>query len=207
MKIVEVPALITLPHGGKPRSRGVHVSQIIRNIAIETGILDIDEDPSFGDEDQEQWWNNLGSENQLRIAMGLAWEAWYIPQLGHVTDHPGEMKLKGIYMTHDGESLDTVISETGEGETMVLAVHEIKLTYKSVNTVQGLSTQWMWLTQTKAYAKGLGTTRAYVHVLFVCGDYSWPIRPVLKVWRIDYTQEEINESWRLIQSYRDERMR
>ena len=54
------------------------------------------------------------------------------------------------------------------------------------------------LAQTKGYAKAKGTRFVDLHILFVCGDYSFPIRPVLRVWRITFTQAEIDENWDVI---------
>lgn len=196
-----VPILLHAPQEA-PRSPGVHVSSVIRNIAIENKILKAEwvDDLSLVDLDQGAWWAHLSHGNQVRIAMGLAWEQWYIPQLQDVADHPGEMELDGIYMTHDGESLDMVVSNHAPS-IWVPSIHEVKLTYKSTKTVGDLSSQWLWLAQTKAYCKGLGTRIAFVHVNFACGDYSYPITPQLKCWRVEYTQAEIDDNWELITSY------
>lgn len=202
------------PSGGAPRTVGLHVSGIIRCIATETGFLKPEwvEELSLVDASQVDWWNGLDESSQLRVALGLAWEQWYIPQLGNVVDHPGEMVLNGVYLTHDGESLDMVLSSSGKWE---LAVHEVKATYKSIRTVAprlvdgvgdaDLSSQFMWLSQTMAYAKARGARVVYLHVLFMCGDYSFPIKPRRLVWRIDYTQEELDENWDTLLLYVRER--
>lgn len=205
MQVDLVPAILNQPvsHG---RSEGVHLSGIIRSIAVATKILTPDQcdDLSLVDANQQEWWENLAPVDKLRISIGLAWEAWYIPQIGNVVDHPGEMQLQGIYMTHDGESIDSVW--TGDTE---LTLHEVKATYKSIKTVEGkepeewLRSQWMWLTQLKGYCKGLGIRVAFLHVLFLCGDYSYPIRPVLKVYKVTFEQDEIDETWELLTDYMD----
>lgn len=190
------------PQSGHGRSEGLHLSKIIKNIALENGALD----PEYADDlslvevsgRQEAWWNSLDPSVRLKMSMGLAWEDWYVPQLECVAYHPGEMQVDGIYMTHDGESLDFLMHKPTDLE---LALHEVKLTYKSENTVGNLTTQYMWLAQTKGYCKGLGTRVAYLHVLFACGDYSYPIRPTLRCWRIDYTQDEIDANWEDIIAY------
>lgn len=184
------------------RSPGLHVSRIIRNIAIEAKILKIPVDVdtlSLREAGTEEFWASLPEGDRLRMSIGLAWEAWYIPHLQDVVDHPGEMACEGIFMTHDGESLDVVYREGREDH--LLAVHEIKATYKSTKTVGNLDTQWMWLAQIKAYCHGLGTRLAYLHVLFVNGDYSYPMTPKLKVWRLEFTDDEIAENWELLTSY------
>jgi len=206
MRAEEVTVALPFPKG-PPRTAGVHVSGIIKSLAADVGILD----PKWIDDlslvevagNGERWWNKLDEASKLRMGLGLAWEAWYVPQVPGVIHQPGEMEVDGIYMTHDGESLDTIMTERGERFT--IAIHEVKLTYKSVNTVgiigapyKGIDPNWMWLTQTKSYCKARDTRLAYLHVLFVCGDYSYPISPVRRVFRIEYTQREIDESWEVL---------
>lgn len=189
--------------GGPPRSDGVHLSKVIRAMALESKILDekwgndlsLDEVSSHGD----GWWASLDRDSQVRMAIGMAWEEWYAPnQLQDVAYHPGEMNLDGIFMTHDGESIDFVYGPKGSFE---LALHEIKTTSKSINTVGNLQSQWLWLAQCKGYAKALGTRIVYLHVLFLYGDYSRPFRQKLKCWRIEFTQAEIDENWELVTEY------
>jgi hypothetical protein len=200
MKIREIEVQLSLPGSKVPRSEGIHVSSIIRCIATELGILkgNIAEDLSLTDVREI-----TDPVAILRISIGLAWEQYYIPEiLGpslDVIDHPGEMEVDGIYMTHDGESLSVIITDTTQ--FWGLMVHEIKATYKSVKTVGDMSTQWMWLTQCKAYCKGKGTRFAMMHVLFLCGDYKFPITPQLKCWQIEFTQDEIDENWELMTDY------
>jgi hypothetical protein len=198
------------PPAGPPRSEGIHVSRVIKGIAVEAKILRPEwvdpEDLSLVETDGagDIWWQQLDPASKIRMSIGLAWEAWYVPQMGNVVLHPGEMRVEGIYMTHDGESLDAIYrggqTDTG-GAGWELCLHEIKATYKSTKTVGDLETQWMWLAQTKAYCKGLGTRIAFVHVLFLCGDYKYPITPQLKCWRVEYTQEEIDDNWELLTDY------
>ena len=193
-----------LPTPKSPRSSGIHVSSLIRCIATETGIL------------KPQWAEELSLVDVreitdptaiLRINIGLAWEQHYIcdilSQYG-VMDHPTELELDGVYLTHDAESVSVIITF---GKAVAhLVCHEIKATYKSTKTVGDLTTQWMWLTQIKAYCKALKTTHAVLHILFLCGDYTYPITPVREVWEIEFTQEEIDENWTLLTDYRDHRL-
>lgn len=201
MLVEEIPHTLLLPPDRAPRSPGVHVSSIIRSIAGRQGILKKEyvEDFSLVDLGDDAWWASLDPVNRLRIAIGLAWEEWYVTTLPGVTDHPGEMHVDGIYMTHDGESLD--ILRTMRGPQYVLVLHEFKSTYKSTKTVGNLASQWLWIAQAKAYCKGLGTRIAFLHVLFICGDYTYPIRPLLKVFRIEFTQVEIDDNWELMTDY------
>lgn len=224
------PVIITLPPPRTVRSEGVHVSAIIRCIALETGIL------AYGIAEELDLLELKGTNEArfadpvvaLRICIGLAWEEWYIPQLPEVVDHPGEMCVAGIYMTHDGEALSAVVMDNRKQHRIV--VHEVKATYKSIRTV-GLDweslveiqkvypnihprdlpigpmrDQWMWLSQVKAYCKGAGTRFAVIHVLFLDGDYSYPLSPALLKYNLEFTQEEIDDNWELLEEYRDRRI-
>src|SRR6266478_1940336 len=141
MIIVPSQVKFRLPESQVPRSKGVHVSAIIRSIALEMGILKTDqaEGPSLADVREI-----INPEVILRMAIGLAWEDWYLNNILNkegVVKHPGETKVDGIHMTPDGVSLDTIDRQ------QVLRVHEVKATYKSTKTVGDVSQQWLWLTQ------------------------------------------------------------
>lgn len=198
MRISEIAAPLVLPPPKCPRSPGVHVSGVIRAIAMEVGFLD------------KKWCEDLSltdartitdQKSILRIRMGLAWEEHLIPTIEGVLDHPGEMLLQGIYMTHDGESVDRV-SLGSRG--LELIVHEVKLTYRSSR--KDLKDQWMWLTQLKAYCKGLGTKFARIYILFACGDYTFPITPDHRIYDIEFTEDEIEETWTMLIDYAQRRL-
>ncbi len=212
MIVTQEPVKLFLPPPKTIRSKGVHVSSIIRCIATETGIL------------KPEWAEELSLVDVrtitdpvavLRISIGLAWEEWFIPNIlaiDGVVDHPGEMQVDGIYMTHDGESLDVIItSEPSMGGSYSeragssVVIHEVKSTYKSINTVGDLTKEWMWLAQLKAYCHAKQTRYAKLHALFICGDYSYPIKPQLRRWGIEFTQKEIDENWELLRQYKEER--
>ena len=188
-----------LPPPRTPRSKGLHISGIIRCIATEAGIL------------KPEWAEELSLVDVrritdpvsiLRINIGLAWEQHYIPTFLHdVVDHPDEMELDGIYMTKDGESVSSVIITPMDN--LQIMVHEVKATYKSTKTVGDLENEWMWLAQLKSYCKGTGTRFARMHVLFLCGNYKFPIKPVRTVWEVEFTQQEVDDNWNLMTGYRD----
>lgn len=197
-----MPAVLSLPEDRAPRSPGIHESGVLRGIAYESGILDPKwvDDLSLVDVHQPDWWMSLTSDSKLRILIGLAWEELYAKTLPHVNFHPGELELNGIYLTPDGDALDTIYREDGTG-TMGIVGHEFKSTYKSTKTVGDLRDAWLWLTQAKAYCKAMEITVMFIHVLFLCGDYKYPIKPQLKVWRVEFTQGEIDETWDMITGY------
>lgn len=205
MKATPIPVNLTLPVGPL-RSKGVHVSALIRGIATETGVLD----PKWAEELSLVDVRTITDPTAiLRISIGLAWEDFYISKIlcaEGVTDHPGETKVDGVYMTADGESLDVIITPEDPIGTSHIVIHEIKCSYKSIRTVGELEDCWMWLAQTKAYCKGANTRFAKLHVLFLCGNYQFPIQPQLKCWLIEFDQLEIDENWELLREYRDYRM-
>lgn len=205
---------LAVPRGGAPRSPGVHVSNLIRGLAVQSGILKIKDrldDLQLVEVNQGVWWEGLDPASRLRISIGLAWEQWYLGQLSDIlVDHPGEMHLDGIYLTHDAESLDLVASEcpNGSNHRYVRAVHEVKATYKSTNTVVDWTSpkNWLWKMQIMAYCKALNTTLGWAHILHLAGSYSYPIEPVGSVWRLQFTQEEIDDAWDRVTGYRDARL-
>lgn len=199
------PGPIYLPPPKTPRSKGVHVSSIIRCIATEARIL------------KPEWAEELSLVDVrtitdrvalLRINIGLAWEEHYIPMLDGVIDHPGEMEVQGVYMTHDGESVDTLVLQPDAeiNGQLVYMCHEVKATYKSTKTVGDLSSQWMWMAQMKAYCKGLGTRFARLHALFLNGDYQYPLSPQLLLYDIEFAQSEIDDNWELLFTYMQHRL-
>lgn len=203
MITTELPVTLILPPPIVPRSPGQHVSGIIRCLAVDMGIL------------KPEWAEELSLVDArditdpvavLRINIGLAWEEHYIPMLGDVADHPEEIHYEGIYMSPDGESVSVIITR-GQPKH-VLMVHEVKATYKSTKTVGEPTTDnpWMWMAQIKSYCKALGTRFAVLHVLFLCGDYSYPIKPVLKKWQLEFTQQELDDNWALLMDYREHRL-
>ena len=203
--------LLPFPSGGAPRSGGVHLSGLLKSMALDYGFLD----KQYADDlklvevagSGETWWANLDEDSQLRMSVGLAWEAWYLPQVPGVVHQPGEMEVEGIYMTCDGQSLDTIMVERQRRHC--LAIHEVKTTSKSTNTVGDLNffnpKNWMWLTQTMCYVFAAQTTVAYLHILYLYGDYSRPFRMQRHVWRLQFTDEELELVWSRVRDYRDEK--
>jgi hypothetical protein len=179
------------------------MSGIIRCIATETGILK----PEWADEISLTDVRTITDPVAiLRINIGLAWEQHYIGTLLEpygVADHPSEVEIDGIFGSPDAESI-SVMFTLGK-QQIKHTCHEVKATYKSTKTVGDLTNQWMWLTQIKAYCKALGTHWAVLHILFLCGDYTYPIKPIREVYEIEFTQQEIDDCWNLLRDYRDQK--
>lgn len=194
----EIKSNLVLP-SSEGRGKGVHVSGIIRNIALESGILKAEYADDSGLKDTREITDPVAV---LRICVGFSWEEWYASNFlikNGVAHQPGELCVDGIYMTPDG------VGEELVNGRYVTRVHEVKATYKSTNTVGDLTTQWMWVTQMKCYCKGFRTQKARLHALFLCGDYARPIRPMLKIFDVEFTKAEIEDNWDLMVSYRNQR--
>lgn len=216
MRVSCRPVTITLPPPLVPRTPGIHLSGVLRAIAIETGILKVDEADALSLADVRTIEDPIAVN---RICIGLAWEAWYLPYLADqgVIDHPGEMELDGIYMTHDGESVDIVRHTTRP----LVKIHEVKATYKSLTRVGvainperifdteedpgvPMAGEWLWLSQVKGYCYGRGTRFADLHVLFLNG-YG-PAQPVVWNYSLEFTDQELEQNWLLVTEYRDDRL-
>lgn len=199
-----------LPDTSHGRSSGIHVSSLIRCIAGEVGVLKKEycEDMSLID---ARDLNTLPIGRLLPIHAGLAWEQYYIPLLPNVANHPGEMCVDDVYMTHDGQEVCSYLIDRVKS-VYYTRIHEVKHTYKSTKSVGnldniGYKSPFMWLTQCKAYCKGVNSLRATLHVYFPCGNYRFPITPQLRKFYLEFTREEIDDNWSLLKEYRDYRLK
>jgi hypothetical protein len=198
---VDIPMVLPPPH--LARSEGYHVSPIIRCIASENGALA----PQWVEELSLVDIRTITDPVSLdRIALGLAWEDWYIPRIlakYNVVDHPREMKYEGIYLTHDGEELSVTVTE--QGYRSLWRVHEVKCTYKSTRTTGNLNSpkNFMWLAQIKAYCIARGTRYAVLHIMHVCGNYSYPMSPLRKTYELEFTQHELDCNWNMLKEYKE----
>lgn len=206
MIVTSRPVPLKLPPSKTPRSPGLHVSRIISSIAMEpsVGILkqELIEDLSLTDVREI-----TDPVAILRMCVGLAFEEWFIPQLPDVIDHPGEMCYDGVFMSPDGEELSILVFDGRRAYRHYII--ETKATWKSINTVGELDglKNWMWMAQLKSYCIAAGTTHAKLYVLFLCGDYVFPITPQLVEYTIEFEQVELEENWGLLSDYKNERMK
>lgn len=71
---------------------------------------------------------------------------------------------------------------------------ELKTTRMSVNTVASKGLPDGWIKQTKGYCHCRGVKSYLLTVLFLMGSYKPPF-PIIKSFRLDFTEEEITENW------------
>lgn len=175
-----------------PRTSGVHLSGIIRYLAVSQGIY-----PPTS--------TGTTRSRTIRRSLGLAWEDWLSLRLSRLYPefeyHIGEFTLDGIIGTPDAIHFEP------DGS---LILHEIKLTYYTSRKSSTFLDLQPWLWQGMGYLAML--TAAYAspcltciyHPVFLMGDYnrsSGPSPDYLPV-RIDFTAEEIMTNWQLMTSNR-----
>jgi hypothetical protein len=187
MQIKELPFQIAEVNVGSdqnPRSLGLHVSSIIRDLSnrvIHKG--------------QRQPFASLSPEAQERAgtyqSLGFAWERVLERSLSDAFAtgrcvRPGEQVLDGIYLTPDPvDLLDGVLEEW-------------KCTWKSSRKaadLEGNFREWFW--QIKSYLKVLGFTVCRLRVFFVNGDYK-DSGPQVKCFELTFTQRELDENWHML---------
>jgi hypothetical protein len=182
----------------KQRPAGIHVSGILRVIALKLGKLHAD------DEDVPiSAYSGLPASALLRVALGLAWEEWIADRIiPETSPWPGTLLLDDIYGSPDGMR---VLPDS------TLAIDEIKLTWTSA--AKSVEDRWMWLAQTKAYcwmaeqAHGIPCRHARWYPYYVNGDYgksgTWDRGPVFAPVDLEFTEDELRSNWRMILAHKD----
>lgn len=133
--------------------------------------------------------------NMQRVMVGLLFESMLERALAERfgVQRPGEfISPEGVYMSPDG------INPTLD------ALEEYKATYMSSRhgitdeEGQALDKFVHWFVQIKGYLHELASNVCLLRVLFICGDYSQPIGPQFKSWKLTFTDEEIAENWTML---------
>ena len=197
MQIISTPGKIDLsirhsdPSPSAPRSPGLHVSSIIRNIAVLNGTLKQDA-VVFG----RNMFDPIDETDlPLAIALGCAWENYLAPQYPH-WERPEEIESDGIYMSPDGIYYGTHPLSADPQYVLV----EIKLTWKS--TRHPIQLNQMYMQQCMSYCRCLGTRYCQLHVLYVNGNYQFGDSegggPQYMIYSICFTPEELESNWSLI---------
>jgi hypothetical protein len=141
--------------------------------------------------------------DMLKIGMGLLFERALERELAEAfaVVRPGEIVSdEGVHCSPDGVNPTEVageeykvsymscrkgISETVEVDGVIYHIPLDKFVH--------------WFIQMKGYAHVLGINDFILRALFVRGDYSsFPDKPLLKFWRIHFTDEEIQDNWSML---------
>lgn len=129
---------------------------------------------------------------------GVSWNMDLTADLGFVWEQALENAYKDLLGIRPGEvEKDGIIgSPDGIGEDPLGLVpfvdEEYKLTWKSSRSK--ITDNWYYMTQFKGYCYMMETNVVVVRIVYVCGDYKGS-GPVYRVWRIEYTDEELKRNW------------
>lgn len=222
MKVFREQHKLVLPKS-YGRSKGLHISEVIRDLALASNTLD------------KKWAKDEGmpleDQNTNMMQIGLAWEDYLDRSKQHpeIEYHPGEMMVQtdicaycGDFITehltdeHDHEPKRLKVYMSPDGLTwkdgyLILFLNEFKFTLKSCRDfAQSLrlnaKKSRMWLWQIKAYLFGTGTLAAKLHVMFGAGNYSYDSSDpesiaVYNVFRLEFDESEITENWNMLMEH------
>lgn len=196
MVIEEIPDpefIERLGQSSAPRSGGLHLSTIIKTLMRRI------QPRRFPKLDDGKEWT---TEATTRVEIGLVFENMLEQGLAEKfgTVRPGEVfSDEGIAMSPDGvnpseQALEEykstyMSSRDGLFETVVMEGVEYQV-------VRDKYLHWMY--QIKGYCKWLGVRTAILRVLYLAGDYSKPITPQFKSYRLTFTDQEIEDNWQTL---------
>lgn len=186
MKITRIPFELTLQED-KSRSGGLHLTDITRDIALITGVLDKKYEGPIE-----------GEEGIARVELGNAWEPYIIKRHPLVCYHPGELTKDGIAMSPDGIS-HAWVEFTGL-KSKLPVIHELKTTKQSMRREADMTGEWLRLAQTMSYCHAYETNLAIWHLLWLCGDYR-DIGMAYRLYSLEFTARELKENWHAIKNH------
>lgn len=182
-----IEEILPMVRGGTPVN---HVSFVVSDLCIRMGHLQPQGGGDVSPGRQTYW--ELGTSFEEGIVLGLT-------AMGRVSRvmqsdperyvRPGELELDGIHGNPD--LLDLLESR----------VIEIKLTKISSRHDPQSEKFWKYWAQAKCYARMIGWTSVDLHVGHINADYSGGIDPHYNVWRWDFTQQELDDHWRVIRNH------
>ena len=210
MKTYPYPSHLDIRHHGPPRTSGIHLSSIIRHVALKTGLLakEYGEGPGLNEIIRDTPPDAVGRDGRLmKIIIGYAWESWLKRKLAERNTRfiaePGEVLRDGIIGTPDGLEIiyDTPQRFFGllTGTTIV---HEIKATWKT--SARPIEEESMWLQQAMGYCwmlegeLGEPCRVAVFHPIYLCGDYRANRLPIYPPIACEFEQKELEMNWQMI---------
>lgn len=178
------------PVGLPPRSHGIHVSEIIRDI-LNRAIIPGQRRPEM----------ELTPEEKRRMgnyaAIGWVWEELVrMAMLEMEGGLWGDMKR---YVRAGEIERDGIIGTPDWVDTKDEAVIEFKATWRSSR--RPIETDfWHWWVQIKAYCWMLGTNDATLVAFFVNGDYR-DSGPQIRMWKAGFKTEELKDNWKMLYNH------
>jgi len=179
------------PYPTHKRSAGLHLTDILRQIAIQTGMLT----------DEEQ-----ADLMPLRMFLGMAWEQMCVRLYPEIWWQPGEVERDGVVGSPDGYSCTFQTDDDNEG-----VIEEWKYTAKSMRIKGGsagshkdVTTETLWMWQVMGYCAmhPCRPTLARMHVCWTNGDYTYPLTPRYIRYLVRLEESEIENVWKMVVSNR-----
>jgi hypothetical protein len=173
--------------GHEPRSSGVHVSDIIRD--IENSLIH---------KGQRRKYDELSAAERTRmgayVSVGWAWE--------DILSHALKAVLKRRGLIHPMEQL-TQDGITGTPDGWDDMIEEYKATWRSSSRPIDPDF-WHWLVQIKAYCYMAETMFARLRIWYVNGDYR-DSGPQVKTLQLKFGEAELQENWDMLRQHAQEK--
>ena len=178
MELTELGEVFPILGSGLPRAPGLHLTDIIKHIQDTIN-------PYKGD----------GFDNMaLTAEIGFIWEDLLSYVLGNrMGKRLNDLECDGIYCNPDGVGYDPL-----DGVTPV--VEEYKCTWRSINKPPTENPRYMM--QIKSYCHVLKMKVVVMHICYLMGDYKGS-GPLARSYRIEFTEQEIEENWNVILAHKD----
>jgi len=183
-----------VPQGsGEPRSKGLHLTTVIRSIEKELG-----------------WdYKGKGFEDQdLTMEVGFWWEDMIAMVMAErlSAGRPGEVVKDGIIGSPDAVGPNPGLI-TAEGKVLVkpsseVILEEYKFTWKSSRNK--ITDDWYYVTQGKSYCYMCGLTKCLWRVCYCMGDYRGS-GPIYRQCFVEFTEEELYLNWQMILGHAKEK--
>ena len=175
------------------RSEGVHVSAILKHIALKMNM--------FKEEDKQD-------EFPLRMLLGMGFEEQAARLYEDVWWQPGEYALfegeEGgtVYGWPDGISEDPNVDDTW-------MIHEFKYTGKSLRGREDIRCEWLWMQQAMSYAnmlkqRGYNCSLAMFHICWKYGDYKYPLTERYVRYLVEFEEKELEGNLKMLRAHRGE---
>lgn len=167
------------------RPAGVHLSDIIKALTKELFPKDWYDESKLGAAEfarvRLQWEAGLMWEDALALGLGTRYAPRWEPK----------QTAEGIWLSPDGVQID---QDRGYN-----VIHEYKYTsMKSDKSPKGVI-RWLW--QVKAYCLHFAAMEAVFHVFYARGNYQPPFMPEYKVWRCEFTPQELIDNWTMLVNF------
>jgi hypothetical protein len=192
---LDMRALTYHERGSTVRSKGVHVSGIIKHIAHLRRL--------YKDDDQLD-------EMPTVVLLGSAFEESAVRLYDDMVWQPGEIERDGVFGSPDGRSVmaDQLAILFKIMTCWVLA--EFKFTYKSRRHRQDIRAEQTWMMQVMdylwmdadTYRASDGNYYVWLHVLWACDNYVMPFRPKYMKYLVRFTEQELVRNWAMMLKYK-----